>query len=720
MKTNARTLFLSAAVGAAALAAGAAQAQITDWTKAEKPPLRPFQPQQPRRIALPNGMVIFLQEDHELPLIRAAANVRGGSREEPAAKAGLLDIYGEVWRTGGTTARTGDALDDFLEARAATVETYADQDSTAISFDVMKSSLDEVFPVFLELLRDPAFREDKIELAKDQANTGIARRNDDPSGIAGREARKLGYGAGSPYARQVEYATVAAVTREDLVAWHRAHVHPNNIIVSVIGDFDSRTMEARLRKAFGSWAKGPAVPRFDTTFQEPKPGVYLVAKEDVTQSNVRLVHLGIQRNNPDYFALEVMNEIFGGGFSARLFSNVRSRKGLAYGVGGGVGNAWDHPGLFQVVLGTKSETTVAGIEALLEEIDGITTKPPSDEELRKAKDAILNSFVFRFDSKSKVLAEKVLYEFYGYPIDFLERYRSGVEAVTAQDVARVAAKYVHKDRLAILVVGKPDAFDKPLASLNRGPVNAIDISIPEPGAEKGAAEGSPAGSDEAGKALLARVAQGLGGADHVRAVKAVRQKLSVHVKGPQGDMTLDVDNVSVLPDRSRTQIQTPMGSMTMVLTPATAFVLTPGGPQDMPASQRESSMKDMKTNALSVVSRADDPKVTVRAGGTEKVGETEAQVLDVTADGASARWFVEASTGRVVRTVSRTAGPGGGPTEQVVDYSDFRPVDGGLTLPFKRTLTRGGQDAGSIEVKEVQVNPPVDDKDFERPAAPGN
>jgi len=157
-----------------------------------------------------------------------------------------------------------------------------------------------------------------------------------------------------------------------------------------------------------------------------------------------------------------------------------------------------------------------------------------------------------------------------------------------------------------------------------------------------------------------------------------------------------------------------------VLTPATAFVLTPGGPQDMPPSQRESSMKDMKTNALSVVSRADDPKVTVRAGGTEKVGETEAQVLDVTADGASARWFVEASTGRVVRTVSRTLAPGGGPTEQVVDYSDFRPVDGGLTLPFKRTLTRGGQDAGSIEVKEVQVNPPVDEKDFERPAAPGN
>jgi zinc protease len=710
---------VAAALGAASLAAaGAAHAQITDWTQASKPPLRPFQPQQPRRIALPSGMVIFLQEDHELPLIRGAAHVRGGSREEPAGKTGLLDLYGEVWRTGGTTARTGDALDDFLEARAATVETFGDQDSTGISFDVMKGSFEDVFPVFLELLRDPAFREDKIELARNQANTGIARRNDDPSGIASREARKLGYGADSPYARQAEYASIAAVTREDLVAWHRAHVHPNNILVSVIGDFDARAMEARLRKAFGSWAKGPAVPRPEITFRDPKPGVYLVAKDDVTQSNVRLVHLGIQRDNPDYFAVEVMNEIFGGGFSARLFSNVRSKKGLAYGVGGGVGNAWDHPGLFQVVLGTKSETTVAGIEALMEEIDGINTRPPTDDELRRAKDAILNSFVFRFDSKGKVLAEKLLYEFYGYPPDFLERYRTAVEAVTAQEVARVAAKYVHKDRLAVLVVGKPDAFDKPLASLNLGPVNAIDIAIPEPGAEKEAAAAA-AGSDEPGKALLARVAEGLGGADHVRAVKALRQKLTVQMKGPQGEMTLDVDNVSVLPDRSRTQIQTPMGTMTMVLAPKGAFVVTPGGTEDMPAAQRESSLKDLKTNALAVAARAaGDPQVTVRAGGTEKVGEMEAQVLDVTADGASARWLVDPRTGRVVRTVSRTTGPAG-PAEQVVDYSDFRPVDGGLTLPFKRTLTRGGQDAGSIEVKEVQVNPPVDEKDFERPPAPG-
>jgi zinc protease len=173
-----------------------------------------------------------------------------------------------------------------------------------------------------------------------------------------------------------------------------------------------------------------------------------------------------------------MNEVFGGGLSARLFSNIRTKKGLAYGVGGGVGMNYDYPGLFQLSMGTKSETTAAAIAALYEEIDNLHKTPATPEELQRAKDSILNSFIFRFDSKEKVLSEKMLYEFYGYPPDFLEGYRAGIEKVTADDVARVARRYVHRDKIALLVVGKAADFDKPLASL--GPVTTLDISIPTP------------------------------------------------------------------------------------------------------------------------------------------------------------------------------------------------------------------------------------------------
>jgi zinc protease len=455
-----------------------ARGQATDWKQIPKPPLHAFTPTQPRRVVLGNGLVIFLQEDHELPLVRGTARIRGGSREEPAAKVGLASIFGEAWRTGGTKARTGDQLDDFLEARAARVESGASMDSVTLSWDCLKGNLDEVLPVFVELLRTPEFRADKIALAKDQLNTGIARRNDDPMGIADREAAKLGYGALSPYARVEEYATVAAVTRDDLLAWHRTYVQPNDTILGVVGDFDGPQMEAKLRKALGSWPRGQAAPRPRETFRDAEPGVYFVAKEDVNQTNIRMVHVGTTKDDPDYYAIQVMNEVFGGGSSSRLTSNVRSKKGLAYYVGGGVGTEFDHPGLLSIAMGTKSETTAAAIEALNEEIDGLLRNPATPEELKRAKDSILNSFVFSVDSKEKVLSARMRYEFYGYPPDFLERYRAGIERVTADDVARAARKHVHKDRIALLVVGKESDFDRPLSSF--GPVTNVDIAIPEP------------------------------------------------------------------------------------------------------------------------------------------------------------------------------------------------------------------------------------------------
>ncbi len=682
--------------------------QAKDWREIQKPALKAFEPQQPKRVVLPNGLVIFLQEDHELPLIRGTARLRGGSREEPAGKLGLASAYGQVWRTGGTKTRTGDQLDDDLEARGARVETGGGLDSTTASWDCLKESFDEVFATWVDVLRNPEFREDKLPLAKNQLNTGIARRNDDAGQIAFREARKLGYGADSPYARMAEYATVAAVTRDDLVAWHKARVHPNNMILGVVGDFDPKAMEATLRKAFGSWPRGAAAPRAEVAFREAKPGVYFVQKDDVTQSQIRMVHAGIRRDSPDYFALEMMNEVFGGGFSARLFSNIRSKKGLAYSVGGGVGSNYDHPGLFQLSMGTKSGSTAAAVDALHEEIDNLLKTPATAEELGRARDAILNSFVFRFDTKQEVMAERMLYEFYGYPPDFLERYRAGIEKVTPEDVARVARAYVHKDKLALLVVGKAQDFDRPLAGF--GQVATLDITIPE---GKGGAKRA-AGSTPEGRALLARVVEAMGGAAKLKAVQSIQQKASMRMKTPQGDMSMDSDSLVVFPDRQRQTMRTPMGEMTTVLSPQGAFVSMPMGTREMPASQKENALKELRTNPLAVARRADDPAVTARDAGSEKIGEVEARILELSVEGSDVRWFVDPASGRILRTASRTMGPAG-PAEQAMDHSDWRTVDG-IAFAYKRAIRRNGEDAGAIELTEVKVNPEVDPKLFEKPA----
>jgi zinc protease len=447
------------------------------WQHVPIPPLRAFKPQEPRRIELQNGMVIFLQEDHELPLIDGSIRIRGGSRDEPADKTGMMAIYADVWRTGGTATKTGDELDDFLEAHAAHVEASEGSDSTFLGWSSLKENFDQVFPVLLDVLLHPEFRQNKIDLTKQQISSLISRRNDDLDEIAARESAKLAYGADNPYVRIAEYYTIGAVTRDDLLAWHRRTVAPNNMIFGIVGDFDSAAMEQRLRQAFGNMPRGETIPPPQITFREPKPGIYFVEKSDVNQSSIEMVDLGIERRNPDFYAIEVMNQLFGGGFSSRLFVNIRTRQGLAYTVGGGVGSSYDHPGISRMAMGTKSGSTAAGIEALRKEMDKLITGRVTEDELKKAKDALLNSFIFEFDSKEKVLAERIRYEFYGYPPDFLQRYRAGIEKVTAADVERVARKYIHPEKMAVLVVGKAADFDRDLATF--GKVTTLDISIPE-------------------------------------------------------------------------------------------------------------------------------------------------------------------------------------------------------------------------------------------------
>jgi zinc protease len=246
-------------------------------------------------------------------------------------------------------------------------------------------------------------------------------------------------------------------------------------------------METKLREAFSGWQKGPTVKDQEFPITPAKPGYYLIDKQDVSQSAVRLISGGTTRRNPDYYAIEVFNEAFGGGFGSRLFSNIRSIQGLAYSVGGGIGTGWDHPALTRFGADTKSQSTVESIQALYQQIGNLKTSPIDDEEIRRAKDSILNSFIFNFDTPEKVLREKMAYEFFRYPMDFLERYRAGIEKVTTADVARIPPKYLHQAQMQVLVVGHKEEFDKPLTSL--GPVSPLDITIPPPAGQP------PAGQD---------------------------------------------------------------------------------------------------------------------------------------------------------------------------------------------------------------------------------
>ncbi len=703
-----RTLAVGAIVALMPLAAAVAQVAST-YKEIKTPKLHDFKVPQTKRFQLSNGMVVFLMEDHELPLIRGTARVRGGGRDVAGDKAGLAGILGSSWRTGGTESKTGDQLDDFLEARAARVETGASEDSTNVRMDVLKGDFEAVFPVFVDLLEHPAFRQEKIDLAKTQANTGISRRNDDPMGLGNREAAKLAYGVNSPYTRQAEYSSIASITRDDLVSFHHRFVYPNNIILGFAGDFDSSAMESKIRQTFESWPSGPAASKVAPTERNSaKTGVYFIPKDDVTQSNIYLVGNGsVMRNDPDYFAVGVMNEILSGGFSGRLMNKIRSEMGLAYGVGGGVGQEWDHLGMFRIWMGTKSESTAQAVQALRDQMSALESKPFTSEELALAKESILNSFIFTMDSKAKILNQQMNLEFYGYPADYYSKFVSGIEHVSAEDVARVAKKYVSPNQLSVLVIGKEKDFDKPLATL--GTVSKIDIAIPEPGSAP--AGSKPAASNAEGTALINKVAQYVGGAAAIQNLKAMRRVGSMSMRTPQGPMDVEVDEIVSFPDSSHRVMKTPMGEMTMVMTPTAAFMSSPMGSQDIPASQRAAMQSESKQDLFTVLRNTNNPDYTFSVVGTEKIGEINAQVLQVNAAGSNFKWYVDPSNGRILRKVST-----GRQGESITEYTEWKMFNG-INVPVGFSVTTAGQPSGGGKLTTVEINPTVDPKMFEKPVA---
>ncbi|WP_228060318.1 MULTISPECIES: pitrilysin family protein [unclassified Coleofasciculus] len=458
----------------------AAAAEARHYTELEFPPLSDVQIPDYTRYELDNGMVVYLMEDHELPLVSGTMLIRTGDRLEPANEVGLAAITGDVMRTGGTTEHPADELNQLLEQRAASVETGISSTAGSASFSTLAEDVDLVFDLFAEVLRKPAFPQEKMDLAKKQQAGQIARRNDDPNDIASREFAKLIYGEKSPYARTVEYETLDNISREDLVAFYEKYFHPDDMILGIVGDFDSAKMRQRIQEEFGDWepASEPPQPTVPQASQAKEGGIFMVNQPQLTQSYVQLGHLGGQFDNPDYPALDVLNQVLNG-FGGRLFNEVRSRQGLAYSVYGFWSPRFDYPGVFLAGGQTRSEGTVPFIQAIRSEIEKLRTTPITPQELSSAKDQVLNSFVFNFQDPSQTLSRLMRYEYYGYPEDFLFRYQEGVKSTTIEDVQRVAQKYLQPDKLVTLVVGSADTIQPPLTSLSSD-VTSLDIAIPEP------------------------------------------------------------------------------------------------------------------------------------------------------------------------------------------------------------------------------------------------
>ena len=433
-----------------------------------------FAPPEPARFVLDNGMVVYLLEDHELPLVSLSATLRTGGWLEPEDKIGLAGLTGTVLRTGGGGGLTAEQIDEELEQFAIDINMSMGRQSGSASLDVLSKDLARGLRIFSGLLRQPTFEPARVELAKLQAIEGIRRRQDNPGSIVSREFVKQLYGPGHPTARESTLESVKRITRDDLVAFHQRTVHPNGIIVGVTGDFKTEEMLALLRTAFGDWKTGE-VPELKIADAPEGRSIVRYVNKDTSQTHLRVGHLSIKEQDPDYVSLAIANDILGGSsFRSRLFNDVRTKRGLAYSVGSRLNAGVHDQGVWLMRAETKLPSTQEVISRFVANMERMRTELVTDEELAEAKEAYVNSFVFSFASPAAIVGRFVELEYDGLPKDFLQQLRARVIALTKEDILAAAKKHFHSDRLTILAVGPGEALPKLLSGF--GDVKEIKLA----------------------------------------------------------------------------------------------------------------------------------------------------------------------------------------------------------------------------------------------------
>ena len=479
------------AVGLSLVAAGAVSAQPIPAHPADLSyDLLDFTPPAAadHRHELSNGVVTFVVEDHELPLVSISLMIRTGTYLDPPDKIGLASLTGSQMRAGGTSTMSAADLDDEAAFLAAQIGSRIAATTGTANLNCLTKDLNACLDLFFDMLRNPGFDEDRLALAKSQAIQQMARRNDATASIEGREWSRLMRGGEHFSTRPRTRATVKAITRSDLVAFHRRYYHPGNFIFAVSGDVDTTAILAELERRVAGWPVGtesvPPVPAPDFT---PRPGLYLVDKPDVNQGRVRIGHLGTTRGDPDRYKLLVMNDILGGGgFSARLLTRIRSDEGLAYSASSSFGVGIYYTGVFQAGFQSRSETVARATAIVIEEIERIRTEPVKEEELRNSIAYFVETFSRNFSSAASTAGLFASDEYTGRDPAYLAAYRDNIASVTAEDVLDVAQRYLDPDALVILVVGNIEAtlagdLERPEYSLEEmRPGEVVRIPLPDP------------------------------------------------------------------------------------------------------------------------------------------------------------------------------------------------------------------------------------------------
>jgi len=404
------------------------------------------------RTVLPNGLVVLHSEKHCLPVVMVTLLVKASQLNEPQEKAGLANLAAELF-TEGTKNRKSIEISDEIEFIGASLDASAGSDYTTITLSVLKKDINKGFDLFSDILLNPVFPQEEIDRKRELIKGFLRQREEEPSFIAGRAFKKGVFGE-HPYGRLVEGSveSVDSIKREDLVRFHSDYFIPDNSILSVVGDLTSEELDALIEKYLSEWKKAKLPLMVVEKPGSEKKKKIIKIDRDLTQANIILGNLGISRDNPDYYAVSVMNYILGGGgFASRLMQSIRDEMGLAYDVHSFF-SASKEEGSFQVGIQTKNESANTAIDEIFKQIDRIKKERVSDQELLDAKSYLTGSFPRRLDTNRKIADFLANVEFYNLGLDYVEKYPVYINSVTKEDVLRVAQKYLDPENYVLVVV----------------------------------------------------------------------------------------------------------------------------------------------------------------------------------------------------------------------------------------------------------------------------
>jgi zinc protease len=729
----------SAILGLLLVLAGSSPSAQTSWPSSRPPsPLAArdvkFPPYQLQ--ALPNGLQVVAVPHHEQPVVSMRMIVRAGGALDPRGKNGLAELAASLL-TQGAGGKSANDLNDTIDFIGGALGAGAGTDLSFVNAVVMKDSFETGLGLLSDIARRPTFAPQEIERQRQQMLSSLQVSFEDPGFIADAVFRRLVYGFhpyGMPQSGTPE--TLAAITRDDLVAFHHRNFVPNNAILAIVGDITDQEAFSAVRKVFGDWERRDVPP--DTFIAPPEPTrrVILINKPDAVQTEVRVGHIGVRRNHPDYMALNLAIRILGGEGANRLHQVLRTERGLTYGASADM-DTLKESGAFEASTNTRSEATGEVLRLMVDEFWRLQRERVSERELADAKAYLTGNFPLTIETPDAIATQVLNVLFYGLPVEELDSFRQRVNAVSVDDIERVARYYLRPDRLSIVLVGNTAAFEPQLRRIGFGTYETIDmanldltaVDFKRP-ARAGRAGGTgavvrasfqqrpltAAGEDTAAQALVEKVIAAKGGLETLRAVRTIAAWTRATMSTPGGPVEAETTTYLQYPDRMRVETRLPETSIVQTYDGSRAWVKDQSGTHEVPEHMIRDLEATFKRDTIAALLAAHDGSLHARVlPNVKDDAGTIRRAIELSGPGLEPMvLYVDPETNLVARQTYVAGGPGQPLIEEL--FTDYRAVNG-VQIAFTADVRQGGRKVLERRVTGIRINVPLDPGLFQRPAS---